>query len=158
MTTPKWFLYILCTLVLTSLAHGAQDDGLYLKVAQSKEWHRLMHYQRWFYVGWLRSEVDGQGFFFAEDGKTNPLSELKASAESFSKDIKVGKLKIHPQCAFPQRYRFLKKSLNLATQDVPCPQVDDFIKKFNAKSMTLVFSSAYPHNPGSMFGHTFFSY
>lgn len=98
--------------------------------------------------------MDGPEFFFAPDGKTNPAAELKASLEAMSKDIRVGKLKQHPQCAFPFRLQFLKEVMGLRVEKVRCEQFEKFIEGFNnPKSISIVYSSAYPNNPASMFGH-----
>ena len=124
------------------------------QLAHSKYWLRLLHYKTsWF--GHTRSLVDGPEFFFSPQGKTDPRAELVATVAAFSKDLKVGRLKQTPQCAFPERYRFLKAELHLNVKDQECVQLAEFLKSFNAKSATLVFSSAYPNSPGSMFGHTF---
>ena len=125
-------------------------------VASSKQWHRLLHFRTTFPLFQFRSYVDGEGFFFSKEGYKDPLAELEKSVEAFSQDLKWGRLQQHPQCAFPERYRFLKHSLSLKVQDVPCPQFEAFLSRFHQpQSVTLVFSSAYPNNPGSMFGHTF---
>jgi hypothetical protein len=114
-----------------------------------------MHYRKATFGG-FKSDLDGPEFFFSPQGKTDPLAELKASADAFGKNIQVGKLKQHPQCAFPERYRFLKKELALSFADAPCPKLDEFLARFHRpKSVSLVFSNAYPDNPASMFGHTF---
>ena len=62
---------------------------------------------------------------------------------------------MHPQCVFPERYRFLKKRLLLDIQDVECSVFKEWVKKINPKSVTLVFASNFPNNPGSALGHTF---
>lgn len=123
-------------------------------VANSKAWLRTMHYlPSW---GGYVSELDGAGFFFAKDGKKNPKSELRASIEAFDKDLQIGRLKLHPQCAFPFRFQFIKETLKLDIKPVPCPKFEEFIGMFKgATGVTLVYSSAYPNNPASMFGHTF---
>ncbi len=99
--------------------------------------------------------MDGSQFFFARDGRTNPLSELKASIDAFGRDdLSVGTLGQHPQCAFPERYRFLKQELQLKTADVDCPDFLEWKASLKADSLTLVFSAAFPNSPASMFGHT----
>jgi hypothetical protein len=133
----------------------AQEPDQFERLASSTTWHRLMHYRKATFGGY-KSDLDGPEFFFSPKGKTDPLAELHASAEAFGKDIQVGKLKQHPQCAFPERYRFLKKELSLSFADVPCPKLDEFLARFHhPKSVSFVFSNAYPDNPASMFGHTF---
>jgi hypothetical protein len=144
-------------IVLSSFAFGAtassMDDSI-VRLSQGSYWLRLLHYEKSFWGGY-RSRVEGEEFFFAKDGKTNPTSEMKETLSAFNRNMEVGRLKQHPQCAFPERYRYLKESLNLKTQDVDCPKLKEYLAKFDPESVTLVFSSAYPHNPGSMFGHTF---
>ncbi len=137
------------------LPSEAQTSDLLTRVANSTAWLRLLHYKKGLFGG-FKSDIDGPEFFFAPRGKSDPLEELKASAEAFGRDIQVGKLKQHPQCAFPERYQFLKKELALQWADVPCPKLDEFLSRFNnPQSVSLVFSNAYPDNPASMFGHTF---
>ncbi|NBX93885.1 MAG: DUF4105 domain-containing protein [Proteobacteria bacterium] len=147
------------TLVLSLLIVSYSTVGFSLsreaEIAESPQWHRLMHYLPSFPFGKIKSQVDGSEFFFSPEGKTNPLAELQASVEAFSKTMEIGKLKQHPQCAFPARFAFLKKELGLQISEVKCPLLEDFMKRVEPHSVTLVFSSAYPNNPGSMFGHTF---
>lgn len=151
------FMQKLCVFLMTGLplVLWGIPDTIHQRVADSTAWHRLMHYRRSLPFGKLKSEVDGEGFFFSKEGKTNPLAELVASVSAFSQDIRVGKLKLHPQCAFPARFEFLKKELNLKIPEVACPELNEIMQATNPESVTLVFSSAYPNNPASMFGHTF---
>ena len=131
------------------------DEFELKRVSESKAWHRLLHYRRTFPFGKLRSEVDGEGFFFSKEGKTEPLLELKASIGAFSQDINVGKFQLHPQCAFPARFEFLNQAFNLKLPKRSCPEFEEALKNANPDSVSLIFSSAYPNNPASMFGHTF---
>jgi hypothetical protein len=124
-------------------------------IAASTAWHRLLHYEKGAF-GRLRSLADGKGFFFAADGKTNPEAELRASLKAMFEDRKVGKQAQHPQCAFPERFRFLKEKLGIRPPEVKCPKFETFMATFNdPKSLSLIFSSSFPNNPASMFGHTF---
>ncbi len=134
----------------------AQTEADLQKWSQSEEWIKLLHYKTSEY-GTFRSLVDGPEFFFAEDGKYNAFSELKASLAAMSNsDLKVGKYKLHPQCAFPARYWFLKNKVGLKVTEQKCPKVDEFLDVFkDPQTLSVVFSSAYPNNPASMFGHSF---
>lgn len=130
------------------------------EVAASKYWHRLLHYKPR-YFGGVKSEVDEPAFFLAPGGKTDPLAELGATIAAFSRtDLKIGRLIQAPQCAFPERFRYLK-SLGLvspgqtAEPEPDCADFREWKAGLSAASATLVFSSAYPNNPASMFGHTF---
>jgi hypothetical protein len=154
----KASLALLAALSLSPAFASPTDDSLDARIerlSQSKRWWRLMHYKHALPFGFVRSRLEGPDFFFSPKGRSSPLAEMKATIEAFSKDLKIGRLKQHPQCAFPERYSFLKSELGLKTQDVECPKLKEFLDRFNAESVTLVFSSAYPNNPGSMFGHTF---
>jgi len=124
-------------------------------VAASREWLRLVHYMPTLWGGY-KSELDGKGFFFAPDGVTNPEAELHASIEAFQDGRLAGKFQIHAQCAFPERFRFVREATKIPFTIVDCPKYREFLDMFHGpKSVSLVFSSAYPNNPASMFGHTF---
>jgi len=149
-------------LFFSSLSYGFEiqsglsvDDSKVLEVSQSKAWHKLMHYRRSMW-GTLRSDVDGKGYFFAEDGFRNPVSELRASLKALFENPIVGKLKMPFRCSFPERTRFLVESFQLPAFRDSCETLDRFMEQFhNPQSVSIVFSSAYPNNPASMFGHTF---
>ena len=111
-------------------------------LAYSPFWLRLLHYKPNHFKGFT-SEADGKDFFFSEKGKYDPELELQANVEAFQKDIKVGKLKLHPQCSYPLRYKFLKKELNLNIKDVKCPDFEDWKQKTKAQSVSLILCSGY---------------
>lgn len=116
----------------------------------NKYWLKLLHYKNG------KSLADGENFFLAKDGKINPEAELNATILAFKdKDKKAGWFGYHPQCVFRERFQFLKSEGML--DDVPvmaCPEFDEWKSGLNAESVTLIFSSSYPNNPSSLFGHT----
>ena len=123
-------------------------------LAQSPSWLRLLHYVP--RGSGFRSEVDGSGFFFAKQGRRDPLAELQASWAAFATSEPRGVFKLHPQCAFPERFRWLRQHLGWTGPVVPCPKLDEYMALFKEPSaVSVVFSSAFPNNPASMFGHTF---
>ncbi len=126
------------------------------RVADSRVWHRLLHYKHHWFHGY-ESAVDGEGFFLSPHGKEDPRAELLATIEAFFRENPepVGRSKLSPQCAFPARLQFLERELGLRVKRELCPKFENFMARFNAESATLVFSAAYPNNPASMFGHTF---
>ena len=106
--------------------------------------------------------MDGKHFFLAKDGMKNPESEIKALATSLCQGSlhPTGKDRI-PQlparCQFPAREDYLLQKLNLMKAPWPtpnCPDLAQWREKMAAGSLTLVFSSYYPNNPSSVFGHT----
>jgi hypothetical protein len=115
-----------------------------------KYWEKLLHYKKG------ESLADGEKFFLSPIGKKNPEAELRATISAFyDPNMKVGWFNYHPQCVFRARYEFLKESGLL--KDAPviaCPELDEWKTGLNAESITLIFSSSYPNNPSSLFGHT----
>ena len=151
-------LFLFCFLFFLapfSFANELSTSEKIKSFSQSKIWLRLLHYKRALPFFQLKSELIGPDFFFSSEGQSNPEAELIATLNAFTQKPSAEKSKRHPQCAFPERYRVLKKAFELKTVDIECAELEFFLKKFNAKSATLVFSTAYQSNPGSMFGHTF---
>jgi hypothetical protein len=113
-------------------------------------WKKILQYNA------SESRVDGEKFFLSPNGKTDPLAELAATIEAFKNpDYKAGWFNYHPQCVFRERYRFLKSEGLLDGVKVEaCPEFEEWKKGLNADSVTLIFSSSYPNNPSSLFGHT----
>lgn len=137
-----------------TLANAADLQTL----SQSKGWLRLLHYKRTSIFWSPKSEIEPGEFFLAPNGNRDPLAELQADIEAFTSAVppSVGRKRVHPQCAFPARYRFLKNELHWTLPDVVCPDVEAYLKKLHGDQVSLIFSSAYPNSPPSMFGHTFF--
>lgn len=147
-------LLLILISTLAVQAH-AYDEVKLRELASSPGWLDRLHYEKSSFGKW-RSLVDGKGFFFSDIGHYDAYAELVATLDSANRDIKIGKLKLPPLCAFPERYRFLSEQLGIQYKKPRCKVYDDFIKQFNTpQSISLVFSSAYPNNPASMFGHTF---
>jgi len=128
-----------------------QDLSLFSRVANSKEWLRLLHYRAPLLRS-ARSDVVSPQFFLDPEGRRDPKRELEATVRTALE----GKSAI---CAFPARLAFLKRELGpefvKALSAVACPDFEEWRKAIAAKAVSLVYSSAYPNNPASMFGHTF---
>lgn len=121
--------------------------------SDDKQWLRLLHYEKSL-TGKYLSEVDGQNFFLAPEGKIRPDKEL----EAFQKQLlsKVSNPDDHVYCRFPARFRWLKKHEPLTPDPaLNCPRLGAFRKRISARSIAIVFSSYYLSNPSSAFGHTF---
>lgn len=120
-----------------------------LKLATRVEWLRLGHYQRTLF-GSFKSQADGEKFFLAPNGKSDPHAELEATITKF--------YQTDARCRFPARWRWLSHELNVKEASLPksdCTKLNDWRQKISAKSVTLVFSSYYLNNPSSTFGHSF---
>jgi hypothetical protein len=121
-----------------------------LTPSQLDYWSLILHYHRG------KSRADGAHFFLSPQGKTNPLAEMQADIAAFQNpQAQAGWFHYHPQCVFRERYAFLKAAGLL--KNIPeraCPEFDQWKRGLNATSVSLVFSSSYPNNPSSLFGHT----
>jgi hypothetical protein len=126
------------------------------RLADSTTWRRLLHYRKgWF--GW-ESEADGDAFFLAKEGKTEPQDELSATLRGlFEPESKDPKLQ-HPLCRFPARVAWLDQQLRFDWSKIPvrdCPRYREFLELLRPSGISLVFSSYYLNNPSSALGHTF---
>ncbi len=124
--------------------------------SESREWHKLMHYRNYF--GSIKTFADGEKFFMAKDGMTNPYSELLANLKAFNEPKENYKENEHPQCLFPIRYQVLKDKFpdNLKnSKDIECPDYEEWIGKLNPTGLSIVYANNFPNNPASTFGHTF---
>ncbi len=155
----------LLALVLAMAAHAADQAYLeeliqrarQLRLAESREWALLLHYQ----PGWLRSRahsaVDAEAFFNASNGNHDPAAELQATLTRFFAGVRPTEPDAHPQCVFIARYQWLKQRLGFDPQRLPeqsCPRFDDWLSAIDPHGVTLIFPVAYLNNPPSMFGHT----
>ncbi len=137
---------------LAQLIEQAREE----KLADQREWHLLLHYRARIFGG-HESEQDDPGFFLSPDGKTNPDAELESTLTQFFSTELVGRSQQPAQCAFIARYHWLKEQMRFnSTRLLPlsCERFDRWYKDFQARSITLIFPSAFLNNPASMFGHT----
>jgi hypothetical protein len=144
---------------LVAAARGA-------RLADDPQWRRLLHYRPTL-LGGLDSEADGPTFFTSPRGRSDPEAELEGTIRSFfappaGPEAPVGQPQrvelLHPQCRFPARLSFVARRLGLDVARLPlqpCPRFEEFWRRVQARSATLVFSSYYLNNPASAFGHTF---
>lgn len=166
-SSPTSFLCIALLLVCSSAvaAPGANayvdeliEHAHRLELAQSRQWHALLHYRdNWILPG-VTGQADDPAFYLAPRGKTDPRAELEATLRAFFRPAVEETPDLqHPQCRFVARYRWLRETLDfdplrLAPQE--CPRFETWRAELQANELTLVFPSAYINNPSSMFGHT----
>ena len=125
--------------------------------ALSLDWSRLLHYRGG------KSEIDSKAFFTSPKGQTkseeelknfttlikNEITTIKGSTDLFSNDAKA--------CEFPLRYVYLIENNLVEGKESylkGCSDFQSFIKKVGTGRVSLVFSSYFMGNPGSIFGHT----
>jgi hypothetical protein len=136
-------------ILLSSIKIASSNQPNTRSIAYSDHWLNLYYYKN------SRSRVVIDEFFFTKDeeGRQNPEVELNAAIRSFSDSNS----KLH--CKFPARYtylsRFYKFPHNIKDD---CPDLMEWISNIDADGLYLIFASAYPNNPASMFGHTLFRF
>lgn len=156
-----WFLQLF-VLFATQCAYSAENisEEKLIQFAQSAKWLSLLHDKN-FYADRneqhdYESEVAGGDFFLSKRGKIDSLAELKATLEAIHSEKKIGLGQQRPLCAFRARYHLLQKELGVEIPHIVCDKWEQFIKGFNdPQKLSLIFSSAYPNSPASMFGHLF---
>lgn len=132
------------------------SQAVQFQLAESREWHLLLHYRKDI-MGGYTSEQDDPGFFLSPHGKTDPQAELDATLKQFFSSELVGRSKQPAQCAFIARYEWLRNQLHFDEIHLPamvCERFERWFADFEAQSITLIFPSAFLNNPASMFGHT----
>tara|TARA_Y100000768_G_scaffold377875_1_gene351619 strand:+ start:408 stop:2291 length:1884 start_codon:yes stop_codon:yes gene_type:complete len=119
---------------------------------QKRVWNRLLHMRGG------HSQIDETKFFISDEGISSPAQEL----EAFIKEVKLnqrkwGRFKLPIACAYPARIKFLldAKLIKKAPEDGDCLPWKKWQEEISPEALSIIFSTAYPNNPGSMFGHTF---
>lgn len=124
--------------------------------ATSKAWLKLLSYQQRGEKK-FRSLVYHQEFFISAQGKTDPYAEAHAyirALEAESPQL-YGFVKATLPCAFPARYQLARNYWPKHFKEVHCPQFAEWQDNLSLGDAYLVYSSSYPNNPASLFGHTF---
>jgi hypothetical protein len=143
-------LHLLLLVLLSNFLIAAGPVSAASLSFDQKYWKKILHFQK------DTSLADGEKFFLSPNGKNDPDAELAATIKAFSdQQAKAGWFNYHPQCVFRERFFFLKsQGLLEGIPEVSCAEFDEWKKGLNAESVSLIFSSSYPNNPSSLFGHT----
>lgn len=126
------------------------------KFSKSPHWLKLLRYEETL-LNTQQSLIKSKEYFLAKDGMTSAISELKETINAIeSPNIKD--MNNHAKCLFPARFLLLKKnqliSKNLSLDN--CPAYQNYVKKVDLSSVSIIFSSYFIEKPASTFGHTFF--
>lgn len=159
-------LWLVLFALVAQGAFGADDAYLAdlvarsrtLRLAERPEWLKLVHYLPDFVGRGVHGLVDSPDFYNAGPrGKNDPQVELEATLASFYSEVVETKEQQNPQCRFIARRAWLDEQLHFDRRRLPlrdCPRFNEWHTALNAKSLTVVFASAYLNNPSSMYGHT----
>ena len=127
-------------------------------LAKDQEWLNLLHFRPNIF-GALRSQASREEFFLAPTGYRDSHAELLATLKGLSEPAEKYKPDEHPMCRYPARKRWLQNHLHLPESffaKANCPMYLSFVRRLDAKTISVVFSSYYSESPGSAFGHTLF--
>lgn len=150
---------ITCTIttLMCHFAHASVETDIqnYLKIAEQKQLHQDITWQRLMYADQSqKSEVAYDGYFYAKDGKNNLKNELEADVKAlFINSAENQSIR----CKFPARSRWLIQQLNIDIEKLPivkCPEFDQWINQIKPHKATLIYATDFMGNPSSMFGHT----
>ena len=150
---------ITCTIttLMCHFAHASVETDIqnYLKIAEQKQLHQDVTWQRLMYADQSqKSEVAYDGYFYAKDGKNNLKNELQADIKAlFINSAENQSIR----CKFPARSRWLIQQLNIDIEKLPivkCPEFDQWINQIKPYKATLIYATDFMGNPSSMFGHT----
>lgn len=126
-------------------------QGDIAEIADKPRWQALVHLNTGATLrGSGNSYADDPDFFLAENGKRDPVAELRATWHALRPPDSQAR------CRFPARYRFLAESLDW-TESEPlahCSDYNAWREKMPIGQLVLVFPAAYLNSPSSMFGHT----
>lgn len=114
---------------------------------------KLLYYEKNIW-GTVKSRNNNPDFFLSKWGRINPELELKSLINGLFHEGDEN----NPQCAFPLRYVWLRKKLNLTQEEFPkphCPDYEDWAGQISPSSINLVFAAGYLNNPSTLYGHTF---
>ena len=79
------------------------------RVSKKETWLRLLYYKKGLFGG-VKSLVDAKEFFFAKDGKENPLSELLLAGKQF-KDVAGVKIDVRNNTFIFEPINFKRKKI-----------------------------------------------
>ncbi len=135
------------------IAKKAISEKAYLE----QQWNVLMQYKK--PAGRkIRSLVDDERFFLAENGKYSPKDELEATILSlFDSEISKDDDNKHPVCLFAGRREWIIERFNVDRNKLPkksCTDYERVREKIDPSSISVIFPFMYLKNPASMFGHT----
>ena len=164
------FFYLSLLVAMVAMAHPVQaatpnyDWRAYAQQAQNRnlahsvQWLRLGHWNQMLGAE-LEGMVDDPDFYLSEEGRRDPVEEMRATIKALSYPIQATDADKHAYCRFPARTAYLVQELALPADRLPsfdqCPLLLQYLQFNLATSVSVVFSSYYISNPASAFGHTF---
>jgi len=132
------FLILLGALFVSRILCGAEN------IQDLNEWKRLLHFSDY------KSRIVSSGFFLAEDGGNDPISELNATI-----DLLNSKNGAVVASNYPARYLWLRgHGYSVPEFDLESfSDLNDYVEAFKKQKIYLIFASEYTGCSASFFGH-----
>lgn len=133
---------------------GLRQAALEAQLWNDAYWRRLLYYEDDLFGG-SDSPCTDPRFFLSKWGRINPRLELEAAIDGLFYE---GDPDGAPACAFPERYRWLRKKLRLSAEEFPpqsCPKYESWRGRLDIDKVSLLFAAGYLNNPSTLYGHTF---
>lgn len=138
----KPLFYLISVFLLISFSSSATQSISVL--AKHPIWLKLGHYKN---QPTTISYITNASFFIADNGRNDPVAELKATIHAFNNQPLT-------QCRYPARYQWLKEQgLTFSMPAAECPKLQQWREQQAIHSVSLVFASGYMSNPASLYGH-----
>ena len=136
----------------------AQEASHLSQLANEAQWKKILYYAPTWFNG-TRSLIDDARFFLSKKGKIDAELELKATVQAFTEGTPAKRQQA--LCKYPARRKWLeerlkKKFADPAPEDSSeiCKRLATFTTNVHSDKVSLIFSSYFPGNPASLFGHT----
>lgn len=142
--------FILSLLLFVSWAESNDSAFSFERAARQDQilWQKLLHVKN-------DESLVASDFFFLSKEKTL-AAEWEATLTAFKENGEHKGFVTQPaRCAFVARRKFFERLGLVKVEHTECEEYDAWKKGMDAKGIALVFSSSYPNNPASHFGHTF---
>ncbi len=147
------FRSLILLYILSSSISFAQTSSEILEYSKTNQWNKILYIKNKNQMS--ESFVQDKPFFLSAKKNWNSHLELKATINAFKNKEKhrSGEL---AECVFMGRKTLLLRKWPTLFKPSKCKAFEEWFSGLDAGDLYLVFTSAYPNNPASMFGHTFF--
>ncbi len=138
--------------------HSLQAQARQRQLAGSDAWRALLHIAQQPLTRQNRSLADDPGFFLSPQGRTDAQAELDATLAALADERPIHALDQPAACRFIARAQWLREALQVDAQRLPepdCARYRQWRQGIAARTVVLVFPSAFINSPASMYGHTF---
>jgi hypothetical protein len=130
---------LILLLILSFIPLALSSDGAF---HLDPQWERILYL-----------DIPDSGRLLLSSEKTAE-AEWNKTLEAFKRPVGINN--DHPQCLYTARRLVMARLMGKNFPEwVHCPDYEEWVKRINPASASLIFAGHYPDNPSSLFGHTF---